>query len=223
MKNVGLIVSSVGHIALLTWALVSLPSPSTHDVSELEILPIDLVSVSDVTDVVKGEATAEVKDQVKEATKKAAEPVEKIPEPAPKVEPKPKQAAPKEKAQPEPAKVEPEPVPEPEPAPQPEPEPQSHNQNRSQQRRQSQNLLQNLSRKSRPKLHQSRSQPCPRSSRSHLGRRRNRKSRKSRNGSSMLMLLRLWPTRLILLPKPRAESAISRLPLVRAMGLKRPL
>ncbi len=125
MKNVGLIVSSVGHAALMAWALISLPSPSANDVSDLEILPIELVSVSDVTDVVKGEATAEVQDKVKEATKKAPEPIEDIPEPAPKVAPKPKEAAPKEQAEPQPPVVEPDPVPTPEPeaAPEPEPEP----------------------------------------------------------------------------------------------------
>ncbi len=125
MKNVGLIVSSVGHAALMAWALISLPSPSANDVSDLEILPIELVSVSDVTDVVKGEATAEVQDKVKEATKKAPEPIEDIPEPAPKVAPKPKEAAPQEQAEPQPPVVEPDPVPTPEPeaAPEPEPEP----------------------------------------------------------------------------------------------------
>nr|WP_319514113.1 cell envelope biogenesis protein TolA [uncultured Cohaesibacter sp.] len=93
--------------------------------SDLEILPIELVSVSDVTDVVKGEATAEVQDKVKEATKKAPEPIEDIPEPAPKVAPKPKEAAPQEQAEPQPPVVEPDPVPTPEPeaAPEPEPEP----------------------------------------------------------------------------------------------------
>ena len=128
MKNVGLIVSSVGHAALMGWALISLPSPSANDVSDLEILPIELVSVSDVTDVVKGEATAEVQDKVKEATKKTPEPIEEIPEPAPKVAPKPEKAAPQEQAEPQPPVVEPDPVPTPEPepvpAPEPEPEPQ---------------------------------------------------------------------------------------------------
>ncbi|WP_319412962.1 cell envelope biogenesis protein TolA [uncultured Cohaesibacter sp.] len=123
MKNVGLIVSSVGHALVLAWALISLPSPSANDASDLEILPIELVSISDVTDVVKGEATAEVKKEVKKATKKAPEPVEKKPEPAPKVAPEPKKAAPKEQAAPQPPEVKPDPVPAPKPEPAPKPDP----------------------------------------------------------------------------------------------------
>nr|WP_321455941.1 cell envelope biogenesis protein TolA [uncultured Cohaesibacter sp.] len=125
MKDVGLIVSSVGHAALLGWVLFSLPSPGAHDVSDLEILPIELVSVADVTDVVKGEATAKVKKAPQKATKKAEKPQEKKPEPAPKVEPKPKEAAPKKQAEPQAPKVEPkpEPAPKPEPVQKPEPAP----------------------------------------------------------------------------------------------------
>ncbi|WP_119309515.1 cell envelope biogenesis protein TolA [Cohaesibacter haloalkalitolerans] len=123
MKNVGLVASSVGHVAVLAWALISLPSPGAHDVSDLEILPIELVSVSDVTDVVKGQSTAKVQKKVQEATRKAPQPEEKKPEPAPKVAPKPKQAEPQKQAEPEQPKAKPEPAPKVEPAPKPEPSP----------------------------------------------------------------------------------------------------
>lgn len=124
MRNVGFIASSVGHVVLLGWGLVSLPAPETHNVSELEMLPVELVSVSDVTDVRKGQADAKPQEKVQEKTVKAPEPKEPEPKPepkpAPKQEPKPKQpeAAPP-KAEPEPA---PEPQPEPKPEPKPEPE-----------------------------------------------------------------------------------------------------
>ncbi|SNY90981.1 hypothetical protein SAMN04515647_1172 [Cohaesibacter sp. ES.047] len=126
MRNVGLIASSVGHVVLLGWGLISLPAAETHDVSELEILPVELVSVSDVTDVVKGEANAEVQDEIKEETVKAPEPEEPKPDPKPPVpdakpEPKPQEAAPA--TEPEPTPPEPEPAPEPKPEPEPKPQP----------------------------------------------------------------------------------------------------
>ncbi|WP_316860636.1 cell envelope biogenesis protein TolA [uncultured Cohaesibacter sp.] len=127
MKNVGFIVSSIGHIVLLGWGLVSLPAPKVDNVSELEILPIELVQISDVTDVIKGKASGEVSKVIKEETKKAPEPKEPEPEPkpAPKAEPEPKAKAPEPKAEPAPPEPEPQPVPEPkaEPAPAPAPEP----------------------------------------------------------------------------------------------------
>ena len=128
MKNVGFISSSIGHILLLGWGMVSLPAPSTHDVSELEILPIELVSIADVTDVRKGDADAKPAEEVKIETKKAPEPKEPEPEPEPKpkVEPKPKDPAPQKQPEPAPEpepQPKPEPQPEPEPAPEPEPKP----------------------------------------------------------------------------------------------------
>ncbi|WP_373236889.1 cell envelope biogenesis protein TolA [Cohaesibacter celericrescens] len=131
MKNVGLISSVIAHAAIFGVGLISLPAPKTHDVTELEILPIELVSISDVTDVRKGEAKGKPADVVKETTKKAPEPKEpepKKPEPKPDpVEvPKPKEPAPEKQPEPAPPKVEPEPkpvpVPKPEPAVAPEPE-----------------------------------------------------------------------------------------------------
>ena len=128
MKQVGFLTSSVGHVLLLGIGFVSLPTPDSHEVSELEILPIELVSIADVTDVRLGEADAELKDVIEEASIKAPEvEPEPTPEPEPQPEPKPEpvpepepQPAPPE---PEPAPPEPDPAPEPEPVPEPEPEP----------------------------------------------------------------------------------------------------
>ena len=126
-KNVGLIASSIGHVALLAWAVISLPAPQSHDNSDLEILPIDLVSISDVTDIRKGKADAEPSKELKEEIVKAPEPKEPPPKPAPKIKPKPVETKQEKAPEPTPAPPEPEPVKqpiaEPEPVPQPEPEP----------------------------------------------------------------------------------------------------
>ena len=125
MRNVGFIASSIGHIVLLGWGLFSLPSAEPHDVTELEILPVELVSVSDVTDVRKGEAKAKPTEKVQEKAKKAPEPKKPEPEPepkpAPKAEPKPKEPTPVK--MPEPAPPVPEPAPKPEPPKEPEVQP----------------------------------------------------------------------------------------------------
>lgn len=119
MRNVGFITSSVGHVVLLGWGLISLPAPETHDVTQLEILPVELVTIADVTDVKKGEATAKPEGAPKQATRKAPEPEKEKPKPEPKVKPEPEKAPPpKPKAEPAP-KVEPEPVPKVEPDPKP--------------------------------------------------------------------------------------------------------
>ncbi|TLP43028.1 cell envelope biogenesis protein TolA [Cohaesibacter sp. CAU 1516] len=126
MRNVGFIASSIGHVVLLGWGLFSLPSAEPHDITELEILPIELVSVSDVTDVRKGEKDAKPAEQVQEKKEKAPEPKKPEPKkpepkPAPKAEPKPKEPAPAK--QPEPTPPIPEPAPKPEPPKEPEVEP----------------------------------------------------------------------------------------------------
>lgn len=100
MRNVGFIASSVSHVLVLAWGLVSLPAPKTHDVTPLEILPVDLVTLADVTDVKKGDSKGKVQDKIQEEVKKAPEPVKEEPKkPAPKVEPKPE---PVKKAEPKP-------------------------------------------------------------------------------------------------------------------------
>ena len=120
MRNVGFIASSIGHVVLLGWGLVSLPAPESHNVSELEILPVELVSIADVTDVLKGEADAKPAEKVQEKKEKAPE--VKKPEPEPKPDPAPKKEANPPKPTP-PEQLEPDPVPDPEPKPALEPDP----------------------------------------------------------------------------------------------------
>ena len=116
MRGAGTTVSFVGHAALLTWGLVSF-APDPFDEPLVETIPIEFVTISDVTDVTKGVKTAkEVIDseETVEPTEVEA-PVEEVkPDPIKEVAEKPVEATP---PQPEP---EPEPVVEP---PKPEPEP----------------------------------------------------------------------------------------------------
>lgn len=122
MRNIGLVTSSIAHVVVLGWGLVSLPTAETHDVSKLEILPVELVRIADVTDVKKGEAKGELKKVIQEETKKKPEPKPEPPKKeVPKEEPKPKAPGPKPKTKPAPPKVEPEPSPlKPEPKVKPE-------------------------------------------------------------------------------------------------------
>ncbi len=123
MRNVGFIASSVSHVLILSWGLVSLPAPKTHDVTPLEILPVDLVTLADVTDVKKGDSKGMVQEKIQEEVKKAPEPVKEEPKkPAPKVQPKVQETEAKPKSEPAP-KVEPKPEPVKKAEPKPEPTP----------------------------------------------------------------------------------------------------
>lgn len=124
MRNVGFIASSVSHVLVLAWGLVSLPAPKSHDSIPLEILPVDLVTLADVTDVKKGDAKGKVQENIQQEVKKAPEPVKQEPKkPAPKVEPKVEEAPAKPKSDPVPKVEEPKPEPKSEPAPKEEPKP----------------------------------------------------------------------------------------------------
>lgn len=117
----GLIVSVVGHAVLLVWGLASLPSPSSLDISNLESVPVDLVSIDELTRLNLGVTTAEAREQVVEEPP-APVLAEVPPEPEPPPEPVPLPPAPEPvpPPPPEPIAAEPEPLP---PAPEPEAEP----------------------------------------------------------------------------------------------------
>ncbi|MEM6617497.1 MAG: energy transducer TonB [Pseudomonadota bacterium] len=114
--RVGVTFSSVGHVAILAFALISLPSPDQFDASLSEPLPVELVSVEELTNLRQGELDA---------------PEEETPANVPTPEPEPdvaEEPAEQEEVvveeQPEPAPIpEPEPAAEPEPTPEPLPEP----------------------------------------------------------------------------------------------------
>ena len=129
MRGAGTTVSFVGHAALLTWGLVSF-APDPFDEPFVETIPIEFVTISDVTDVTKGVKTAkEVIDseETVEPTEVEA-PVEEVkPDPIKEVAEKPVEATPPQpEPEPEPVVEPPKPEPEPEPVvepPKPEPEP----------------------------------------------------------------------------------------------------
>ncbi|MGE0230605.1 MAG: hypothetical protein AB7O39_12025 [Flavobacteriaceae bacterium] len=128
----GVSVSAVAHAVLILWGLLVFPSAEVLQTQELPALPVDLVSITDVTKLSAGETKSEEKkppavrkieapEKAEETPKEAAKPEAK-PEPKPEAKPEPK---PEPVAKPEPA-PKPEPVkeaaPEPEPAPEAKPE-----------------------------------------------------------------------------------------------------
>lgn len=137
----GFVASAVGHLAILAWGLVALPGIERFEVTIQEAVPVEMVTLSDVTRNRKGERDGEQSEIARarpaekpaekpaDAEKPAKEPVRKVaatppPAPAPAPEPTPaREPAPAPQAEPAPPKEpEPEaeaPKPEPEPAPQP--------------------------------------------------------------------------------------------------------
>jgi colicin import membrane protein len=112
----GLAVSSIGHAVVLGWGLVTF-APAAFDTPPTEAMPVDLVPISEITQLQAGNRNAPKQEQAKQAAEKKAEPKQ-----APEAEQKPKQPEVKQAAAPPP----PEPKPEPAPAPkkeEPKPEP----------------------------------------------------------------------------------------------------
>lgn len=126
----GLIVSVIGHAAVLLWGLVSLPSPSTLDISNLEAVPVDFVPIDELTQLNLGVTTAEAREEEVVPDPPAPVVAEIPPEPQPLPEPEPLPPVPEPEPEPLPppepvlSEPEPQPLPEPpEPAPEPLPEP----------------------------------------------------------------------------------------------------
>jgi hypothetical protein len=116
----GFIISVCGHVAMLGWGVISLPSPKSLDASNIEMVPIDFVTVDQLTRLNLGVTTAEAREEV--------EPEPPPPAPEPEPEPEPEPPPPPPEPEPEPPPPPPEPEPEPEPPPPPpeeiaEPEP----------------------------------------------------------------------------------------------------
>ncbi len=121
-KNWSLVVSFAAHVAILLFALVALPQPDSHKISEP---PPIAVNIEDFQDVAQraNQTTEPLKDQPKpDETPKVQKVEKKIDKPSPKPAEEIKQAAREPQAQPE-AKPEPKPEP-PKPAEtQPDPKP----------------------------------------------------------------------------------------------------
>ncbi|MEJ8574082.1 cell envelope integrity protein TolA [Microbaculum marinum] len=128
--RVALSVSTVGHAAILVWGMIALPGTDPYESTPQPSLPIDLVSITEFTEI-----TAGTRDGDKALEPTPPKPVEKAPpvdQPKPDPEPRPEPtAAPAPQPEPEPVELrtaslppeDSEPAPIPEPAPQAESEP----------------------------------------------------------------------------------------------------
>ena len=68
--------SAVLHTLVLTWALVSLGSPESFDVANVEALPVDIVSIEELTQIQQGDKKAEMKEKAAPIPTKKQTPVE---------------------------------------------------------------------------------------------------------------------------------------------------
>lgn len=135
--RVGLIASVAGHAALLGWGLLAFPDAENFAAPPVESMPVDLVSIEELTRLQKGEKDAELREiasvsptetPVEETAQPAEKPGEAVQEPTPSAteaasapEPEP---VPEPEPAPPPVEAKPEPAPAPEPAAEPaEPEP----------------------------------------------------------------------------------------------------
>ena len=107
----GLTASIVGHAVIVGLGFFAFPEMRPLESEEIQALPVELISVADITDLAPGIETSE-------------EIPEEAPQPLPEIEAEAPAPEPVESPPDEPVKaVEAPPPPEPEPAPEPEPEP----------------------------------------------------------------------------------------------------
>ena len=119
--KIGLSVSALAHVGLISAGLLSFSSPKPFEVKPQTALPVDLVSIEEFTQITAGTSAGEEKPPEAPPAEEEVEAGEPAPEPEPEpvAEPTPP-PPPAESAEPEPA---PEPEPEPEQAEEPAPEP----------------------------------------------------------------------------------------------------
>ena len=112
----GVTISSIGHAAILGWGLVTF-AVTPLDTPRTEAMPVDLVSISEFTELRAGSKTAKPAPEQKQKVEKVAEPkpvTESEKKPLEKPEPKKEAAAPPPPPpEPKPAEAKPEPKPEP--------------------------------------------------------------------------------------------------------------
>lgn len=116
----GVVVSAVGHAAILAWGLISFSSATPLDMSAIEAVPVDLVPLDERTDLSQGLRTAAIQPQPAPNDPSRQEAERPTPDPG-----RPREAAippPPQARQPEPPAPEP-PAPQPEAAVPPPPEP----------------------------------------------------------------------------------------------------
>lgn len=125
----GVAVSIVGHAAILGFGFVAFPDARPFTPESIEALPVELVEISEVTDLLAGDKDAEAVSAEKPQPKPEVKAEAPAPDPAEKPAEKPVEAARQAEAPPPPpTELEPAPEPEPEPQelaalPEPAPEP----------------------------------------------------------------------------------------------------
>lgn len=71
-----LVTSSVLHGVVLVWALVSIGSPQSFEVADVEALPVDIVPIEEITQIQQGEKTATAREVAAPVPTKRPDPVE---------------------------------------------------------------------------------------------------------------------------------------------------
>jgi hypothetical protein len=103
----GLTISTVGHLALLVWCFVTLPSTK---IESTESIPVDMISDAELSQIMAGAKTAPKADAPKPVVDKVAEETKPVKDPTPQVSDKPEIQATAEAAPPpEPKPPEPKP------------------------------------------------------------------------------------------------------------------
>lgn len=60
--KIGVVLSSVAHVAFLSWGLLSIKAPAPLEVAEVESISVEIISFSDVSEAVQGEKEADLRD-----------------------------------------------------------------------------------------------------------------------------------------------------------------
>jgi len=93
----GLTISAVGHLAVLVWCLVTLPSTK---IESTESVPVDMISDAELSQIMAGAKTAPKADAPKPVVDKVAPETNPVKDPTPKVSDKPEIQASAEAAPP---------------------------------------------------------------------------------------------------------------------------
>ena len=72
--RIGTTTSVIGHVLLLGWGLVTLPNAQPFEIEQIDALPVDLVSIADVTQISEGTKTAPKRDTASQAEVKTPAP-----------------------------------------------------------------------------------------------------------------------------------------------------
>ena len=72
--KLGTTISSVAHVAILSWGLIAVGAPEPLTVSDVEALPIDIVPIEEITQAVRGAKEAELSEKPAPKPTKKQEP-----------------------------------------------------------------------------------------------------------------------------------------------------